>query len=71
MCSSDDPLAVRGEIEAYQTQRTPRGRGVIIDLDESMESDDELMKDDDEVATETAGLGERWGGCPRKISPLS
>ena len=48
MCSSDDPLAVRGEIEAYQTQRTPRGRGVIVDLDESMESDDELMKDDDD-----------------------
>lgn len=32
---------------------------------------EELVDDDDEVATETAGLGERWGGCPRKISPLS
>jgi len=52
MLSSDDPLAIRGEVEAYRTTRylsTEReGKGVIVDLDEDMESDDELMRDEEE-----------------------
>lgn len=56
MCSSDDPLAVRGEIEAYRTQRTPKGGGALVDLDESMESDDELMRGDDDDDDDEGGL---------------
>ena len=56
MYSSDDPLAVRGEIEAYRTQRTPRGRDVVIDLDESMESDDELTRGDEDDEDDACGL---------------
>jgi cell division control protein 7 len=52
MLSSDDPLAVRGEVEAYRTRRClskeRAGRGRVVDLDEDMESDDELMRDEEE-----------------------
>ena len=57
MVSSDDPLAIQGEIEGSRTQRqylskgTER-RGAVVDLDEDMESDDELMRDDDEEGDE-------------------
>lgn len=49
--SSEDPLATPGEIDAYRTERHRRGDGVgggMVDLDEDMESDDELMGGDDE-----------------------
>lgn len=52
MLSSDDPLAVQGEIEAYHTEPQRRsavpkgGGGGWVDLDEDMESDDELMRED-------------------------
>jgi cell division control protein 7 len=55
--SSDDPLAVQGEIEGYRTLRhqskrgdggAAGGGGGVVDLDEDMESEDELMRGDDE-----------------------
>jgi cell division control protein 7 len=50
--SSDDPLAVRGEVDAYRTSRCLSkergGRGRVVDLDEDMESDDELMRDEED-----------------------
>ena len=52
MLSSDDPLAVPGEIEAYRTQRhqskDAERIGEVVDLDEDMESDDELMRGDED-----------------------
>jgi len=60
MTSSEDPLAVQGEVDGYQTQRH-QSQGVerrtgLVDLDEDMESDDELMKDEGEEDNETAVL---------------
>lgn len=60
MASSEDPLAVQGEVDGYQTQRH-QSQGVerrtgLVHLDEDMESDDELMKDEGEEDNETAVL---------------
>jgi cell division control protein 7 len=59
MTSSEDPLAVQGEVDGYRTQRH-QSQGVErrtgLDLDEDMESDDELMKDEGEEDNETAVL---------------
>ena len=52
--SSDDPLALQGDVEGYRTlSHLPAGadqKRRVVDLDEDMESDDELMRDDDNDA---------------------
>jgi cell division control protein 7 len=52
MFSSDDPLAVQGEVEGYRTEPRQKslskgGEARWVDLDDDMESDDELMREDD------------------------
>jgi cell division control protein 7 len=66
MVSSDDPLAVQGEIEAYGTQRHTKVHGAgrrdaVVDLDEDMESDDELIRGDEEEEDETMVVEQEGG----------
>src|SRR5882762_4894094 len=65
MASSEDPLAVQGEVDGYRTQRHQSQGGErrtgLVDLDEDMESDDELMKDEGEEDDETAVLPAQQG----------